>query len=154
MTPHDLLERLRDRHAAKETRLRALLELSALDTPCSHEELIRLLADRTEPTWLRAEAAEKIGGHNVFQARDLLEQILGEQENEPAQVLFWCLYACHAFEPDRELEFIVMAYLDDQREVDPEMFGLVKGKATLAMEARWVIEHWQGLGTDPEWMKT
>lgn len=144
-------ELLHERSHSRKIRSQALYSLSLMEDPLIHVDLMCLLADPREKVWMRAEAAEKIGGLALERARGLLRTIL-ENKEEAAEVLFWCLYACSGVDPDKGLKRLVKIYCEDQREVDPGMPGIARSRATLASEARWVLEHWKGLDTDPDWM--
>ena len=132
-------------------RSQALYNLALLNDPPFHVDAMSLLGDPGETHVMRAETASEIGALHIRRAMPLITRVLQDTSEHPL-VLFWCLYACNSFEPDDELMAIVTLYSRDDREVEPGMKGTQKSKATLAMEAAWVLEKWRGLITDPRWM--
>lgn len=141
------------KHYARVLRSAALESLSLHGDPLLHVDLMSLLSDPSEETWLRADVVEKIGGLGLRRAQGLIQSIL-EDNRDDERILFWCLYACVTMKPDKALKKVVKRYLKDERELDPGMQGHVKSKVTLASEARWVWLKWQGLNTEPGWALT
>ena len=130
---------LHNREECRAVRSQALHSLFEQGGTLLHIDLAAILADPSEPDWLRGEAARMAGSFGLSSKLSGVLKFLLNTSELPSEVVFWCLYACHQIDDDPEIKDILDSYLGEQR-----LIGITydneKDVPSVHAEAQWILD--------------